>query len=316
MTEALPAPTRPWLRRAWWVTRVGLVLTGLVVLAWAVDRERLEHVARELPVHLLVGMLLCGTAARLFGVLRWRVSCGGLMAAPPGVPALFRVELLAEFVNIWVPTFIGGEVVRIWGVRDPDDPMPAVWSVAVDRLLGLLGLVLAVIPVVLLVDLPLPGWLVWAGLGGVGAVLGVGFVLRPHLVGLGPWAAALAGLRIPRVFGALALSVASPWCLVLAYWGFFGTVYPSLSLAGVAAFVLLSRFGRAVPVQLLGLNSVEGAMWVLGELFGIPREILALSLATNYGDKLLHSLAGGVVELSVNGADMLQRVLAAGRGPR
>lgn len=302
-------------RRVWLAVRLVLALGFVTALWWLVDWEQLAEVARALSVPTIVAMLACGTGSRFVGVLRWRVLCGGLMGDPPRVLRLFRLGLLAEFVNIWVPSFIGGEIVRVWGVREHSDTATATWSVGIDRVLGLVGLVLAVLPVAFLVDLPIPAW-AWAlgVLGTIGA-LSAAMALRSRIAHLGEWASALAGLRPGRVLAALALSVASPWCLVAAYHLFFGTLLPDLPSSRIAAFVLLSRFGRAVPLQLFGLNSVEGSMWLLGEVLGIPREILALSLATNFLDKTTHSLLGGVVELAANGTELLNRVVHAEPDP-
>lgn len=294
-------------QRAWTLVRLVIGLVAVVALWFVVDWEQLTRVAVELsPV--TVGMiLLCGTASRLFGVVRWNVLCGGLLPAAPGVPRLLRLGLLAEFVNIWVPSFVGGEVVRVMGVKEHGDVASATWSVAIDRVLGLAGLLLAVVPLAFLIDLPIPSWAYVAGVGAVAAGIAVAFALRPRLLERGGWAAALAGLSVPRVLVALALSTASPWCLVVGQYLLFGAVHP-LDLSAVAALVLLSRFGRAVPLQLFGINSVEGSMWVLGELLGIPAAVLTLSLAMNVSDKFVHSMLGGLLELAVNGTTALERM--------
>ena len=304
-----PSPRRRALRWAWGLLRVVLLVGFVGGLVSIVDWSKLAEIASALSPWTIAAILLCGSAARAVGVLRWWTLLGGL--APdrrPPILHLLRFGLLAEFVNIWVPSFIGGEVVRVWGVRQHTPTSVAVWSVGIDRVLGLLGLVLAVLPLGLLVDLPLPPELWMAGVAALVVALGVAFLLRPRIAGLGGWAAALATLHPPRVLLALGLSSLSPWCLVLGYILFFGTLQPELSVGGIAAFILLSRFGRAVPIQLFGVNSVEGTMWVLGEIVGIPREILALSLAMNITDKYVHSMAGGLLELALNGTELLGRV--------
>jgi hypothetical protein len=293
----------------WAAVRVGILVVAVTALVRVVDWGKLTEVARVLSPVTILAIVACGTCSRGFGVVRWWTVLGGLTASGrPSVPGLFRLGLLAEFVNIWVPSFVGGEFVRIWGVRRTTDIAVATWSVGIDRVLGLIGLVLAVLPVGLLVDLPIPMWAWSAAVLTVVALLGIGFALRPWIARHSNLGAALATLYPPRVLGALALSVASPWCLVVGYLLFFGTLQPDLGAGSIAAFVLLSRFGRAVPVQLFGVNSVEGSMWLLGEILGIPREILAVSLAMNLTDKYLHSIAGGLLELAMNGTQMLERL--------
>lgn len=298
-------------QRVWLAARV-LLLVGLLAALWyGIDWAQLASIATALPPYVILLIVMCGTGSRLFGVVRWNFLCGGLLERAPGVPRLLRLGLLAEFVNIWIPSFIGGEVVRIWGVSEHADTASATWSVAIDRLLGLAGLLLSLVPLAFLVELPIPAWAYAAGVGLVATGIATGFLLRPWLLQRGGWAAALAGLHPPRVLGALALSVCSPWCLVVGYLMFFSYLHP-LPPGHVAAFILLSRFGRAVPIQLFGINSVEGTMWVLGEILGIPREILALALAMNFSDKLTHSMIGGALELASNGTEVLRKVMSAG----
>jgi hypothetical protein len=297
-------------QRAWILVRLVLALVAVVALWRAVDWSQIGAVASALNPAILLGVVLCGTGSRLTGVIRWNVLCGGLLPRAPGVPRLFRLGLLAEFVNIWVPSFVGGEVVRIMGVKEHGDVVSATWSVGIDRVLGLAGLLLSIVPLAFLIELPIPQWATGVGLVGVVGGLVVAFAIRPFLLTRGGWAAALAGLSVPRTLGALALSTLSPWCLVAGYTLFFSALHP-LGTVEIAAFVLLSRFGRAVPIQLFGVNSVEGTMWVLGELLGIPREVLVLSVAMNVSDKFVHSMVGGLVELAVNGTGALRRLRTA-----
>ncbi len=311
------AERRPFgVRRILWaVVRLVVLVLAVGALVNVVDWQRLTHVARVLSPVTILAIIACGTCARTVGVVRWWTVLGGLTATGrPSVLRLLRLGLLAEFVNIWVPSFVGGELVRIWGVRRTTDTATATWSVGIDRVLGLIGLVLAVLPVGLLVDLPIPTFAWLLAVLGVLLLLGVGFALRPWIAEHSEMGAALATLHPPRVLGALALSVASPWCLVVGYLLFFGTLQPGLGSGAVAAFVLLSRFGRAVPIQLFGVNSVEGTMWLLGEILGIPREILAVSLAMNLTDKYAHSITGGLIELAMNGTEVFGKALRGSAG--
>ena len=293
--------------------RFAPVLRGLIALCLLgglvrfVDWGQFGQVFIQLSPLTVLGMLLCGTGARLLGVLRWRVLCGGLLEHPPTVLRLLRLGLLAEFVNLWLPSSLGGEVVRIGGMREHGSTAEATWSVVIDRSLGLVGLLLALVPIALLVQLPVPISGVGLGLGMGALGLSVGIWARPRLVRMGGWAAALARLDPLRLMGALLLSAASPWCLVGAYWLFFSVLHP-ISVPRVAVFVLFSRFGRGIPLQLFGLTSVEGLMWMIGRFLDIPADPIGLSMGMNYFDKLVHSAIGGVVELLSNGTALLRRL--------
>lgn len=298
-------------KAGWWVLRLVVAALLLGALYLWVDWSALREVATRLSLPVVALVLLGGTGSRLVCTIRWNVVAGGLMQPPPGIVHLFRAGLLAEFVNLWVPSSFGGEAARIWRVSKVSDVPRATLSVGVDRVLGVCGLTLSLLPVPLLVELPLPGWVVPASVAAVLVAVGIGLALRDRVAGLAPWAGALAGLSLARVVTALALSTLAPWCIVAGYVVFFGAVHP-LPLGEVAAFLLLTRFGRAVPVSLFGVNSVEGSMLVLGELFGIPNAIVALAVAMNFTDKLVHSVLGGVVELAANGREGMRALAAPG----
>lgn len=298
-------------RLGWWALRVVVVLGLLGLAVFWVDLTALEELIRSLPPAVVLWVFACGSATRLVIAGRWSLVARGLMPGGPGPWVLFRLGLLAEFVNLWIPSSLGAEAVRILGVSGYGDLPRATVSVGLDRLLGIAGLVLSLVPLVFLVTLPFPGWVVPSAVLLVAVGVAVGLALRHRLVGRAGWADALASLSEARILGALALSACAPWLIVLGYHGFFSTVHP-LPLGAVAAFVLVTRFGRAIPVSVLGMNSVEGSMLLLGELFGVPSEVVALAVALNFTDKLVHALAGGVLELLRGGSEGL-RALAERR---
>ena len=291
--------------RGWIALRVLVVLLLLGLLGFWVDLDRFRLLLGSLPAAVVLGVFACGSASRLVCSWRWSLLGQGLMPGSMGPLPLYRLGLLAEFVNLWLPTSLGGEAVRIWGIADGGDLPRATVSVGLDRLVGIAGLVLSLIPLGFLVRLPFPGWVVPSAVGAVLLGVGLALALRHHLAGRAGWADALASLAWPRIAGALLLSACAPWCIVAGFLVFFQVIHP-LPAGSVAAFVLLTRFGRAIPVSFLGVNSVEGSMFVVGELLGVPSAVVALAVTLNFSDKLVHSLAGGLIELVRGGREGLR----------
>lgn len=270
------------------------VLVGLLAYASTlVDVERLgETVGQVGPLTLCVFML-SGTLSRITTAVRWWWVCRDLMPEPPRVRTLFAAGLRGQFVNLFLPASVGGELTRIGAVVRHSDRTRAAWSVGLDRVLGLLGVVGALIPLSFVGSAPVP-----SGTGGIvglalaAAVLG-SLWSRRRLAARWARAAPLASIRVRRTLAALVFSAAAPWWVVGGYAWVLSEVQP-LPLAEVGLFVLVTRFGRAVPLSVLGLGTVEGAMVGLGASFGLSPETIALTVALNYGQKLFHAGLGGV----------------------
>jgi uncharacterized protein (TIRG00374 family) len=120
-----------------------LLISGglLAVLFLRVDRQAFLQSLRALPVSLLVGCILLYILGSLISTLRW-----GLLLAAEGVRVPFlRLTLIyfqGAFFNLFLPTLIGGDIVRGYAIhkltRGHDAAVP---SVLVDRLTGFAALI-------------------------------------------------------------------------------------------------------------------------------------------------------------------------------
>jgi glycosyltransferase 2 family protein len=280
-------------------------------------------------------VLLLGTAVALYAAMlglstwRWR-----LLLAVQGFPASLRAlsasYLIATFFNNFLPSNIGGDVVR---VRDSSkltgSTTTSLAVVAIDRILGLGALyALALFAFALggaQVRLLAGARVVLIGLGLVFLGLGVVF-LRP---GIARRLMALSGLasrawaqaqfetvqasvnayrdQIGAVLLALAASLALQTIVVLYYWSVAHALRIPLPLGACFLMVPLCTLVQTVPVSFNGWGVRESVFIVYFGQIGLSRDsALAFSLV-GAGLIVLLSLSGAVVWTS-------RRTSAEGQG--
>lgn len=136
--------------------RVAVTLVLLGALLAMVDLDAMARVlVTASPLGLLAVFALL-MAERLAAAYRWYVL---LRLAQPGVryrPVL-RITFISNFIGAFLPGGVGIEVLRVYGLARTVSDLPlALSSVLVDRLCGLLSLVLLIGAGVLLSPIPLP----------------------------------------------------------------------------------------------------------------------------------------------------------------
>lgn len=114
-------------------------------LLWFVYRHtKIDHLADRFrmldwhPIPLIAGLLLCNT---LISSCKWRIL---LLADDINVPLknLFSSYMVATFLNLFLPSSIGGDSYRIYDIaRRSDRTASSLASVAADRLSGFIALV-------------------------------------------------------------------------------------------------------------------------------------------------------------------------------
>lgn len=253
-------------------------------------------------------------AVQSIALLTWRWA--KVLAAidrPLASRSLLSAVIVSLFFNQVLPSTVGGDGMRAWHLKRLGRPLGlAVRSVLIDRLIGLLALMLlsAAGALVLLpiVQEPAPLWAVLgaAGLGSL-AILAAPLFLR-----LRRW---LPGARLRSMVETVALEVAalertgglllrlilvslaghligttSIWFLALA----MGIELPFLSAIAVFATAFLVS---AIPISIAGWGLREGAMVIGLGLIGIaPGEAALLSII--FGLLLLaFGLLGGLLWL-------------------
>jgi len=142
-------------RRA--VVRVLGTLLGLALLVVLIRRQSWAEIAdalRRVPAWALALTIVLALLSRLTVVARWWVLLRGA-GAPIRVRDATRLTFAGLFASNFLPTTIGGDVVRLAGALRLGGPSATyAASIAVDRLVGMAGMITAA-------PLGLPAFLSW-----------------------------------------------------------------------------------------------------------------------------------------------------------
>ena len=147
--------------------RKGLRLLGSVVLlgwlAWRTDWRQVGDAFLHLRWALWTAALGVYTLTQLVSALRW-----GLLARPLGFrrPAWHFVGFyfIGMFFNLFLPTSVGGDVVRAWYLDGGSGRrLAAFLGSFIDRLSGLLALLAMACVALAFCPIPLPDWVPPAG---------------------------------------------------------------------------------------------------------------------------------------------------------
>jgi uncharacterized protein (TIRG00374 family) len=263
------------------------------------------------------GILALALVAVLFAIaaLRWRIYARALSFSLP-IGAAFRLYLIGQFFGQVLPSGVGGDAVRVWLLARRGVAVgPALSSVVLERLTGLLGIL-----ILMAVLLPLTFSYVdasWERLAlvlilaisaaGISAVIGLSFV--PHLITkwrniavvskLADMAseARRAGLMLRLAVGVLLLSIFMHLLAVFAVYalalGLDMEISPVACLALVPVALLLST----VPISVGGWGVRENVM-VAALAFAGTESSQALALSILFGLALLAlSLVGALLWL-------------------
>jgi uncharacterized membrane protein YbhN (UPF0104 family) len=303
------------------ILKAAVSVALLWILFSRVDLARLWAIARNASAPWLLTALALYAAMILASAWRWgRLLEAQGITLPFG--SLVSSFLVATFFNNFLPSNIGGDVVRI------ADTAPAAGSktlattvVLIDRGIGLLGLVLmAAIGATAGPQLGdatggLGAPVLWAGFG-VAAVIATPALLMPH--GLAKVLAPLRFLhpewvdeRIGRLTGALARFREAPGALALCFAGaifvqtvlvgFYLAIAHSMKIpvgfAELAVIVPVSFVVQMLPVSMNGFGVREATFGFYFRLLGLPLESALLVSFTGAALIMLFSLSGGLAYL-------------------
>ncbi len=243
-----------------WVVGLGVTILSCWLLVQDLDWRGVARALTTADYRWAAVAVLFVIASFFTRTYRWRALLGR-----PGLPSrpLMTALLVGQVFNMALPVRSGDVVRAAWlGVDRDGDPAGVLGSIAVEKAWDLLALL--VCGLVLLVLMPLPGWLVRSTWGAALALALVGAFLWLALrwrAGLARWAGRLLA-RLPAGWDRLML----PHLRRLA---------DGLETA--------SRLGAAPPALLW-----TGLTWALGGLvnlavlaaFGLPSVVAALFLLT------------------------------------
>jgi uncharacterized membrane protein YbhN (UPF0104 family) len=305
------------------ILKAGVSLALLAFLFSRVDAPRLWHLARSASIGWLAAAL--GLYYVMICVSAWR---WGVLLEAQGLRFPFRrltsSFFVATFFNNFLPSNIGGDVVRI------ADTAPAAGSrtraatvVLIDRGMGLLGLALiAALGATLVerfrpIDLgPVSPGLLWLGFA-AGAVFAAPALLNPEgftrlLSPLRVLHAEWIDVRLARLTDSLSRFRETPAALASCFAGaivvqailvaFYLAVARSMRIpvgfAELALVVPISFIVQMLPVSMNGLGVREATFAFYFTRFGLPIESGVLVSFVGAAVIMLFSLSGGAVYLS------------------
>src|SRR5262245_8240360 len=302
--------------------KIAVSVVLLVVLFRQIDVTRLWQPVRRASLAWLVVALGIYSVNLLVSTWRWHLL---LHAQQVSVRRrwLFGSFLVATFFNNFLPSNIGGDVIRISDTAGPArSKTRAAAVVLTDRALGLMALVLAAAMGASLASavhpaaLPIwPMWL-WAGFlvgaaasaPAVFAPAGVGRLLRPLTVFHPEW----VGNRIDKLTDVLSRFKAQPGALASCFaWAIFVQVtmvvfyyavayalHLNLSLSDLAVIVPLSFVVQMLPVSVNGFGVREATFSFYFTRLGQPLESALLISLVPQALIMISSLAGAAVYVS------------------
>jgi uncharacterized membrane protein YbhN (UPF0104 family) len=312
---------RPHRGRALVVSAIKVVVSiGLLWLLFSrVDVARLWSAARQASPAWLAGALLLYFTMIMASAVRWDVL---LRAQHVRLPFSFLTQsfLVATFFNNFLPSNIGGDVIRISDTAKPAGSKTlATTVVLIDRGLGLLGLALMAATGATLMSRmsvgPVGPGMLWAGFG-AGAIIATPALLMPEtatriLQPLRVFHAEWVDERINKLTYALTRFKESPTALAICFVGavavqgllvlFYVAVARSMHIpigfAELAVIVPVSFIVQMIPLSVNGFGVREATFGFYFTRLGLPLESALLVSFVGAALIMLFSLSGGVAYL-------------------
>ena len=257
-----------------------LSLTLLVYLLSQQGWDKIWAALKQIPLWVLGLALVLQLASRIAVSMRWYVLLRAV-DVPITITQSLQITFAGLFANNFLPTTIGGDVVRLAGIlRLKYDKVLSATSLVVDRLVGMAGMAL-VLPFGLI------PWLATSPFSGSIMII----------IPIQRWAKRLWSI-VKSVWQALLLWLQHPWGLLFAlFWTLvhmaclFGTIWllldglgESVSFWLIAGLWSLVYFVTLIPISINGLGVQEVSMaYLFINVGGVSAHnglILALILRT------------------------------------
>lgn len=312
-------PMEPARRRRW--PLVLKVVSSAGLITFILSKANLSAVFAALG-DVRVDWLLLAFFLQVVGPMVSAARWSGLLAAlgvRPSFAYLYRSILVSQFFKQILPSTIGGDAVR---ARDAwkagASVSAALTSVLLDRLLGLLVLVVFVAVALALsaeIGTRIPGVWIFIAAGLVGLVGVMAVMILPSVAPERLFARAVAVLphqiahRLTKVSRALlayrskysvlsramVLSIFLQAKVVLFYFALAMSLNISISFWNFFIIVPIATFVMMTPISINGIGLREGVFIFLLGLWGVDTETALAFAWLEYGTFLLFAVVGGVV---------------------
>lgn len=302
------------------VAKIVVSVALLWLLISRIDVERLGTYARRAsPTWLLIALLLYFVSV-VISVARW-----GRLLHTQHVPIrnsrLMKSYLVSMFYNNFLPSNIGGDVIRIADTVKPAGSRTlATTIVLVDRLVGLMGLALVAAIGASAARLPPPGPVgpaaLWGSLGAVTIACAPALIkpeslewlLRPLRVIHAEWidkrvehlTMALEKFRsgMTTLVLCFVASIAVQVALVLFYAAIAHSMSIPISAWNLATIVPISFIVQMLPVSINGFGLREATFGFYFTHLGLPLESALIVSFVGAALMMLFSISGAVVQFS------------------
>jgi glycosyltransferase 2 family protein len=263
------------LSLAFWVRAAGSMLIVGGIFALVVDFSSFRQALGSLTAAPLIWLALAVIMTLAIGICRWRLLLRAL-----GFRRTFievgRAFLIGNGLNVLIPSGMVGELAKAYLVSEPP-ARPAsrvLGTIAIDRLVGLIGLLIALAATLLIPSS--------SGTypGGFAFAVHPGWILPAIAVGLGPLAVLYLDRRLPKSNGWLRARLAS---LALV----FKTVF---EFKGHVRTLLL-----VLALTILGHLTLAAAIWNLAQIFAVmPLPLVVLTVTAVFLVSLLPITINGL----------------------
>jgi uncharacterized membrane protein YbhN (UPF0104 family) len=282
-------------------------VTGLL-LYWVgsrTDWEKVRVAFAGLDVRYWLGAVGVLIAAQVVSAARWRIFARQL-GLERSLAQLTGFYFIGMYFNLLLPTSVGGDVVRAWYLNGGSGKkLRSVAAVLLDRINGVIVLVLVACTAAFLAPPELPAWIRWSAYGclaaGVCGVMGIAAIA---------WLGLLPGnrreqlgmmweiVRTPQAliatsFYSLIVQIAS----VLIAWLVGEGLGASIPLAYYAVFVPMVSLLTMLPISINGVGLREEGTKLFLAPVGVSAEMAVILALLWFAVQLAVSILGGLVYL-------------------
>ena len=306
------------------VFAVKIVLSLLLLgyLGWSLDLTDIVQTLKGADWSLVAAAAACLIAGQLLSAIRWSWLARGL-----GLSVMMgrKIELyfLGMFLSLFLPSIIGGDVARGWLLAKgrKDAGWSAAASVVLERLNGLLGLLLLVSFCLFFLDLPWQWLLIWSTSVGVVLLLVVTTPRWWRWLLASAWQGRFSGWRHVALTTAdfyrawwksLPLSLLFQAMVVQSHLLLGMAVGMDLSWFAYGVIVCLTAIATAVPISFNGFGIREAGYVGMATWFGADPSSAAAMAALWVVVLLIAACPGGVILWRMGGSKVLRKESADG----
>ena len=298
----------------------------LALLFFAVDLRALGSALTHLNFANISFLLIISVVLIYISALKWGLFLENL-GMPTGVWRLFCLYLLGYFVNLILPSFVGGDAVRSWYLGKKVGQHEALSSTILERYTGFVAMIALAFAVMWFVPtVTLEMWLI-VSVAVIGLVIGTWLCLServpiileqielvqrfvPHIVKVQSGlhlAKQNRGLLLKSLCLSFLFHVIAVVNTLAAAWA---VGWHPASIAELCVVVPIVLLFTAIPLTPNGLGIQEGAFFYFLQIAGArPEQALGGALVLRAKQYVL-GLLGGIVWIGERGADVPETAAA------